>query len=119
MLCGPAAVLQASVFDGVSFAVEFLCRGLVDARLLLEAEELDGLEAVERADGVGVCGILGGFEADLNVALSREVVDLVGLCFLHDADEVGGIGHVAVVQDKPTIGLLRILVEVVDAAGVE
>jgi hypothetical protein len=48
------------------------------------------------------------------MALGREVVDLVGLHLLHDADQVGGIGHVAVMQDHARIGLVRILVEMVD-----
>ena len=54
-----------------------------------------------------------------DVALRREVVDLVGLHLLHDVDQAGGIGHVAVVQHEPTLVLVRILVEVIDAVGVE
>jgi hypothetical protein len=53
------------------------------------------------------------------VALGGEVVDLVGLGFLHDADKVGGVGHVPVVQVKPGARLVRILVEVIDPRGVE
>ena len=36
----------------------------------------------------------------LHMALGGEVVDLVGLGLLDDADEVGRVGHVAIVQDE-------------------
>ena len=54
-----------------------------------------------------------------DVALRGEVVDLVGLHLLHDADQVGGVGQVAVVQEQLRAGLVRVLVEMVDAVGVE
>jgi hypothetical protein len=53
------------------------------------------------------------------MALRGQVVDLVGLDLLHDADQVGAVGHVAVVQDEVPVVDMRILVQVVDARGVE
>jgi hypothetical protein len=53
------------------------------------------------------------------VALRRQVVDLVGLHLLHDADEAAAVGHVAVVQDELAVGQVRVLVQVVDAVCVE
>jgi hypothetical protein len=54
-----------------------------------------------------------------NVTLRGEVVDGVGLHLLDDADQAAGIGEVAVVPDELAVRLLRILVDVVDAVGVE
>lgn len=53
------------------------------------------------------------------MALGGEVVDFVRLGFLHDADEVGCVRHVAVMQDEAWVFLVRILIDVFDAAGVE
>ena len=53
------------------------------------------------------------------MALGGEIVDLVRLRLLHDADQVGRIRHVAIVQDELLVRLVRILVEMLDAAGVE
>ena len=53
------------------------------------------------------------------MALRGEVVDFVGLDLLDDADQVGGVGQVAVVEDEAAVGVVRVLVEVVDAVGVE
>lgn len=53
------------------------------------------------------------------MALRREVVDFVRLHILNNADEVRGIGQIAVVQDKPPIRLMRILIQVVNPLGVE
>jgi hypothetical protein len=53
------------------------------------------------------------------VALRSESVDLVRLHGLHDADQVGRVGQVAVVQDESAALLVRILVQVIDAIRVE
>ena len=53
------------------------------------------------------------------MALRAEVVDLVGLEFVEQLDQRHRIGQVAVVQNKPGAGDMRIVVEVVDARGVE
>jgi hypothetical protein len=53
------------------------------------------------------------------VAHRAQVVDLVGLHLLHDADQVGAVGQVAVVQLEALVVDVRVLVQVVDAVGVE
>jgi hypothetical protein len=53
------------------------------------------------------------------VAHRAQVVDLVGLHLLHDAQQVGAVGQVAVVQLEAGAVDMRILVQVVDAVGVE
>ena len=54
-----------------------------------------------------------------DVALRGEVVDLVRLDLLDDADQVGGIGQIAVMQVQAHAALVRILVQMIDAVGVE
>ena len=75
--------------------------------------------SAQRAQRVGVGRVLGLLEGHRDVALRRQVVDLVGLHLLDDAHQAAGVGHVAVVQDEAAAGLVRILVEVVDPVGVE
>jgi len=53
------------------------------------------------------------------VALRRQVVNFVRLHLLDDADQVGGVGQVAVVENQIAMRDVRILVEVVDAIGIE
>ncbi len=86
---------------------------------LLEPQNAHRLEQAQRAQGVGVGGVLGGLEAHLHVGLRGQVVDLVGLGLLDDADEVGRVGQVAVVHEEAHARLVRVVVEVVDAVGVE
>ena len=38
---------------------------------------------------------------------------------LDDPDQIGAIGEVAVMESEPSVTFMRILVEVIDAAGVE
>ena len=53
------------------------------------------------------------------MALGGQVVDLVRLHLLDDADQAGTVGQVAVVQDELAPGFVGVLVQVVDAVGVE
>ena len=53
------------------------------------------------------------------MALGGEVVDLVGAHLLHDADQVGGVGQIAIVQEQTGTAHVRVLVEMIDPGGVE
>ena len=53
------------------------------------------------------------------MALRRQIVDLVRLNCLDDADQVGGVRHVAVMDLKMRAGNMRVLINVIDAGGVE
>ena len=53
----------------------------------------------------------------MDVALCRQVVDFVGLRFLNDANQVGGIGDVAVMQEEPRIAFMRVDVQVIERAA--
>ena len=100
------------------FAVELGSGSLVDADLLFHLQDADGLEEAERANAVGVGGILRDIEGDLHMGHRAEVIDFVGLDVADDADEVGRIPEVSVVE----LDLLRmdvadevLHVEVLDA----
>ena len=53
------------------------------------------------------------------MALGCQIVYLVRLHFLHDADEVAGITQVTVVQNKVSRTCVRVLIEMVNAVCVE
>ena len=108
-------------FCGVScdLTVELRGRRLIEAHPVLHAEDADRLQQPQRAERVGIRRVFRRLERHRDVALRREIVDLVGLDFLHDADEVGRIRHVAVVHEEAHFRLVRIVVEVIDACGVE
>ena len=53
------------------------------------------------------------------MGLRTEVVDLVGLYFLDDARQVGGVGQVAVMQDEILVLDMMVLVDVVHPLGIE
>ena len=100
-------------------AVELRGRGLIEPRLLLHAEDADRFQQPQHADGVGIGGIFRALEADADMALGGEVVDLGRPDLLHQPDQIGRVGHVAVVQQERHIAGMRVLVEVIDARGVE
>jgi hypothetical protein len=51
--------------------------------------------------------------------LRREIVDLVRLRFLHNADDVSRVGHIAVMQMEGNTLLVRIMNQIVNALGIE
>jgi hypothetical protein len=53
------------------------------------------------------------------VALRGEIVDLVRLGLLDNVDQRGRVGHVPVVEDEAPVGIVRVLVQVIDAVGVK
>ena len=53
------------------------------------------------------------------MALRGQVVDFVRLYLLHNADQIGGVGQIAIVQNEAAIGRMRVLVQMVNAAGIE
>jgi hypothetical protein len=53
------------------------------------------------------------------VTLRGEIVDLVRLHELDDADQVRRVGEIAVVQEQLDVTLVRVLVQVIDAIRVE
>jgi hypothetical protein len=51
--------------------------------------------------------------------LRREIADRVRLRFLHDADDIGRVGYITIVQLERNALLVRGVDEMVDALGVE
>ena len=94
-------------------------RRLVEAGGFLEAEEADSLEQPQRADCVDIRRVLGHLETDGDVGLGAEVVDLVRANFTHQLGQVVGVAQVAVVQLQLAALGVRVLVDAVDAPGVE
>ena len=53
------------------------------------------------------------------MGLGAEIVDFVGLSDFQNAAEASGISEIAVVQVEAAAGLVGVLIDVVDARGVE
>lgn len=104
--------------DLLDLAEELAGGGLVEADVVLESDFPDGIEEAQGSDGVDVGCVFGDIEGDLDVALCSQVVDFVGFDFFKQSVEAGGIGEVSVMEDEP-VSDFRIIVEVVDPAGVE
>ena len=100
-------------------AIQLGGAGLVEAGLLFHAENADGFQDAQRADAIRIGGVFRRLEGHGHVAHGGQVVDLVRLHLLDDAHQAGGIGQVAVVERELAVVDMRILVQVVDAVGVE
>src|SRR5580704_19505519 len=63
--------------------------------------------------------IFRAFETDADMALGGEVIDLGRPNLLHQPDQVGGIRHVAIMQQERHIAGMRVFIEMIDPRGVE
>src|SRR5450631_866867 len=95
------------------------CRSLIEAGFLGKAQDADRFEKAKRANGVGILRIFRRLETHLDVALRGEVVNFVGLDLLDNANEVGRIGEVAIMQQKVHAGLVRVMIQMIDTAGID
>jgi hypothetical protein len=82
-------------------------------------EDANGLEQAEGSKSIGVGRIFRRLERDLHMRLCRQVVDLIRLRFLHNADDIGRVGHVTVMHMEGYPLLVRIMNQMVDALGIE
>ena len=105
--------------DFLHQTVQFGRGGLVKTGFVFQAQKADGFQQAQRADGIDICRVFGGFEAHGNMGLCTQVIYFVGTDFRQQAREVGGIGQIAVVQFEAHVVDVRILVDMVDALGVE
>ncbi len=87
--------------------------------LAVEAQHAHRLENAQGAKGIAIGGVFRRLEAHRHMALSTQVVDLIGLHLLDDPDQVGAVREVAVVQHQPRVAFVGILIEVIDPGGVE
>src|SRR5579863_1381048 len=55
----------------------------------------------------------------MDMAHGAEVINLIGFCFLNDADQVGTVGEIPIMQMKMDILFMRILVEMIHAIGIK
>ena len=97
--------------------VHFAGRGLIKASLFVGHS--NGLQHIQSAHTRDLCGQDGLVPRSAHKALRAQVVHLIGLHFLQNAREVGRVSQVAVVQLEAGVVNVRVLVNVVNALGVE
>ena len=93
--------------------------GLVEARLFLQPKQANRFEYPQRANAVRVGSVFGRVKTDRHMAHCSQVIDLVRLHLLNDANQIGGVGQIAMVQNKTTAGAMRVFIQMVDPLRVE
>ena len=100
-------------------AIEFRSGSLVETGFFFQTEYADSLQHAQCANCIHFGCVFRRLERYTHVALCSQIVNLIGLNFLGDADETGGIRQIAIVQDKPPACLMRVFIEVINSLGVK
>jgi hypothetical protein len=94
-------------------------RGLIESDPPFHAGDADGFEQPQGSDRVGARGVFRCLETHLHMGLRGVIIDFGRLGLLDDADEVGGVGQLAMTHEKPRALLVGIDIEMIDPPGVE
>ena len=94
-------------------------RGLIETRALGQSENADRLEYAQRPERIGIRRVFRGLKRHSDMTLCGEVVDLIRLHLLDDADQIGCIGQITVMQVQAHTARMRVLVQMIDAVGIE
>jgi hypothetical protein len=116
MAVGWRVSLSAILLDQ---AVELGSGGLIDAGFIDHAQNAHRLQNPQGAEGIRIGGVFGLLEADGNVALRSEVVYLVRLRLLDDADKAGRVCQITMMQVEPHILFMPVPIEMVNSIGIE
>ena len=92
---------------------------MVEASLLLEPDDADRFEKTKRAEGIRIRGVFGFLERNCNMALGREIVDLIGLDLANYPDQAGGVREITVMEAERRIRLVGIKIEMINTVGIE
>ena len=85
----------------------------------LHARVSHGLEQAQRSAGDDIGSEFRHLEADLDVALRTEVVDLVGASIVKERGERTPVRQVGVVEEEARSGLVEVPIDVVEPVGVQ
>ena len=77
------------------------------------------LDQPQGADGDGLGGVLRDVERHLDVALGAEVIDFVGVDSFEHPPQSRTVGQIAIVQSQLGAAEMGVVVEMLDAVGVE
>ena len=92
---------------------------LIKAGFMLQAKNADGLQEAQGAEGIAVGSVFRSFKRNLDMALGGQVVNFIRLDILDDADQVGGIGEIAVVHEEADMLFVEILEKMIHPGGIE
>ena len=74
------------------FTIKFGSRSLVEFGFLFKTKNSDCFKKSQSTYCVCICRVFWSFKRNVHVTLSREVIDFVWHCFLHQANHIGRIG---------------------------
>ena len=99
--------------------VQFRGRRLIDTGFIAQTQQTYGFQNTQGAYTVGIGCVLGRIETHFYVTHGCQVINFIGLHLLNDTGDVHRVGKVAIVQYQIAVLHMRILIQVIDAVGIE
>ena len=99
--------------------VEFRGRGLVETGLVFQLQKPHRLEQAKRAHCIDISRVFRRFEADSDMRLCPEIIDLVGLDLGQDAREIRAVRQIAIVKLELGIVRMGIAIDMIHSLRIE
>ena len=81
-------------------AVQLGGAGLIDAAGLVQTGGMHRLKNAKHTERIDLAGILGGIKADLDMALCRQIINLVGPNLYYNTHDTGRVRQITLVNHK-------------------
>jgi hypothetical protein len=103
----------------LDLSVQFTGGSLVESDFLFHASRSNSIQHTKHTYTITVSSIFGHIEGDFDVTHGTQVVDFLRLDLGNDADKIGGVAQVTIMQKKLDSSIMTILVDVIDTSSVE
>lgn len=101
------------------FSVKLGSGSLVEFDTFFEPASTNCVQHAEDPDSIAVSSVFGHIEGNLYVGHGSKVVDFIRAHISNDGNKIGGIAKISVVEEEFDAGLVPVLVDVINASGVE
>jgi hypothetical protein len=100
-------------------SVKFGGGGLVKPAFFVKTKYFKRFKHAQGSKGIGVGRILRRLKRNRHMGLGSKVIYLVRLNALHQLNQIGRIGHVPVMEYKPPVFQVLVLVKMINSLGIE
>jgi hypothetical protein len=100
-------------------SIQLTGRSLIESNFFGHAGSPNSIQHTKHSDTITVCCVFGHIKGNFHVTHGTQVVDFIRLCRRDDANQVGCVAQVPIMQKQLDSSLMTIFVNVINTTSVE